>query len=106
MVSDSLKGSQNHEEFYSLSAVTLGAQQDPVDNCSTLSPSCFHDNTRNRHRRLLDLPGTHQTPIKLMETGLQSICLIMDPGSSSEPLACDGNQMIIKGGRTRYDLMQ
>jgi hypothetical protein len=52
------------------------------------------------------LPGTHQIPIKLLETGLQSIRLTIDPGSSTESLTCDGNQKIIKGGRTRYDVMQ
>ena len=86
-------------------AVTLEAQQGPMDDYSTLLSRCSHDNTRFRLRSLTNIPWNTSDHYQAHGTGFQSISLTMGLNSNPEPLACDGDEMITRGVRTRYDLM-
>ena len=86
-------------------AVTLEAQQGPVDDCSTPLSRCSHDNTRFRLRSCTNIPWNTSDHYQAHGTGFQSISLTMGLVSNPEPLACDGDEMITRGVRTRYDLM-
>ena len=56
VVSDSLKTLKTVLGFIAWRAVTLEAQQGPVDDYSTLLSRCSHDNTRFRLRSLTNIP--------------------------------------------------
>ena len=56
MVSDLLKALKTVLGFIAWRAVTLGAQQGPVDDYSTPLSRCSHDNTRFRLRSLMNIP--------------------------------------------------
>ena len=83
IVSDSLKGSQTVLGFIAWRAVTLEAQQGPVDDYSTPLSRCSHDNTRFRLRSLMNLPWNTSDLYQALGTGLQSTCITI--GLDSEP---------------------
>ena len=83
MVSDLLKGSQTVLDFIAWRAVTLEAQQSPMDDYSTPLSRCSHDNTRFRLRSLMNLPWNTSDLYQTLGTSLQSTCITM--GLDSEP---------------------